>query len=249
MANRVPIAIIRFVPLTRWSCWSGGASVSVASPRRPGASQTCLLERLRLSAGRSGAAPRSARRVAGGRARRQLRRDRGREAAATARSSPTIVRGAEQELGDVGGASSVRGARGGGVEVGDRDAVAVSSRSLRRSSAPWATCARCSAADWLPDVVEHGVGDLGRLAVVEAWPVERAGDEQGSARARRCPRPPRSGTGTPARSARSIDVGLVLDLLEPGEVDARAAVLVHEEAPRLGDELGVGLVAARGRGP
>ncbi len=31
MAISVPIAIIRLVPLTRWSSWSGGSSVPVAA--------------------------------------------------------------------------------------------------------------------------------------------------------------------------------------------------------------------------
>ena len=46
-------------------------------------------------------------------------------AAATARSSPTIKRGAHEQLGDVGGAPAGGGGTGGGFEAVDADRRAV----------------------------------------------------------------------------------------------------------------------------
>ena len=111
-------------------------------------------------------------------------------------------------------------------------------RALRR---PCVTRACASAADLLPDRVEHLVRDV-------------RGVDVGQARRRRDGRVTISAAPGPAVPATTTvgvfpdpfreqqRVRLVLDVLESGQVDVRTAVLVEQDASALRQELRVGLV-------
>ena len=177
---------------------------AVAAARGGAEVADALVERLALAGVVRPQSPCSARPAAGpGARRRPRRRPRPRSAAATARSSPTIVRGAEQQLGDISRARSSAEAR----PVADSKPVtatpsAVSTIRLRVQRTV-GDVRGVQGADPLPELVEHGVGDLGGVDVAERAPVERPGSRAVPRPGPAVPATTTAGTGTPARCARS----------------------------------------------
>ena len=186
---RVPIAIIRLVPLTRCSSCSGGCVACRWRRRRPRRTVGHLLGALLAvpAVGPQLAAER--RRVAGrGAPRRSASSPSPARAAATARSSPTI----SAVLTSSSATSAARrpGGRGAGreLEAVDADRAAVDDDVVARSGgrarrAPRAgptTCFHRSASC-------ASVTDAGSTST-SGRPGERARRDQGHARDRRCPR-------------------------------------------------------------
>ena len=93
-----------------------------------------------------------------------------------------------------------------------------------------------------PEVGEHVVSDEGRLRVGEHGPVGRPHDQERGAGTRSAGHHDRRDAYRGAIGEEQ-GVGLVLDVLEPREVERRSAVFVEEEAPEFGEELRVGFVA------
>ena len=112
-------------------------------------------------------------------------------------------------------------------------------------SAPCATRARVQRADLLPEVVEHGVGDVVGIDVGEPRPRRPGGSTRSAAPG---PAVPATTTGGHAHAGAFREqqrVGLVLDVLEPGEVQLRARRPCRaSERQNFDIELRVGFVAA-----
>ena len=239
----VPIAISRLVPLTRYSCCNGGASVPAALAA---ASRSSLDVLGVLLACLAAAARRSRVSAAGwsnGSASTSAGTPRPRNAAAIARSSPTRS-----------------------------DVLTRSSATSRaRCESVAEPIARSKSTIAGPEPVDHDVlrvqGAVGDARLVEPLHLapevveQRVGDgsaDRVSTQARPVERPDHQQRGTGTGNARDDDrrhahvgplreqrhVRLVLDLAQAGEVHARAAVLVEDGAADLRQELRVGLVPA-----
>jgi len=93
-------------------------------------------------------------------------------------------------------------------------------------------------------VVEHGVADLGGIGIGQ----RRAGRSRLASNASlegpAVPASTISGTGTPARAVRKVRYALMLDLLQPGDRQARPGVPVQHEPARLGQQPGVSRIPA-----
>ena len=93
-------------------------------------------------------------------------------------------------------------------------------------------------------VIERGVADLGGVGVRQRRPGRHPVDQQRVPGRSRRSRLDDLGHGD-IRQARSHgDVGLVLDLLKPGDRQARPGVPVQQEPARLGEQPGIGRVPA-----
>ena len=93
-------------------------------------------------------------------------------------------------------------------------------------------------------VIQGGVADLGGIRVGQRHPRRQPADQQ-----RVLGRPGRPGLGDLRHGDAGLagpqgEVGLVLDLLQPGEHQARTRVTVEHEPARLGEQLGVGRIPA-----
>ena len=130
-AISVPIAIIRLVPLTRWSSWSGGSSVPAAAAAAARTDATSFERSLRcLAIGAQVAAERGGLEVG------ERLDDRVVAEPGAGGGDGAVVadeqRGAHEQLGDVGGAAPGGGGAGGELEVGDADRAAVDDHVVAR---------------------------------------------------------------------------------------------------------------------
>ena len=111
-------------------------------------------------------------------------------------------------------------------------------------SAPCATRASCNRGDLLPESSSRSASSIASdVEVGEGRAVERSRARRARCWGPRCPATTSSGTRTPARAARSIANASCSTLLEAGEVELRAALLVEQEPPEAAEELRVGFVA------
>ena len=98
-------------------------------------------------------------------------------------------------------------------------------------------------AELAPRVDEDGVGHIVAVRLVERHPDDGPLDENGSLRPGLTGDHDVDGLHTSV-AGQQRDVGLVLDLLQAGQVERGAQVLIGHEAVGLGEELRVGLVAS-----
>ena len=93
-------------------------------------------------------------------------------------------------------------------------------------------------------VIERGVADPGGVRVRQRRPGRHPVDQQRVAGRSRRSRLDDLGYGDIGQARSHGDVGLVLDLLEPGDRQARPGVPVQQEPARLGEQPGIGRVPA-----
>ena len=92
--------------------------------------------------------------------------------------------------------------------------------------------------------VEHGVGHVARLELAKRPAGRRLGHQQGVAGGTADTRGDDPRSADAQMPGHQREVGLVLDLLEPGQLQGGPRVAIDEEPPDLGQPLGAGGVAS-----